>query len=186
MKSFQYLLRQAQDKLRQAQDDGFLLLEVAVTYVIAGFTIIALASVVTLALTANTASEETMICGQLAHELMQEIQLKKWDENSSNTRPGYPAAYPSATLGPEAGENAADKTTFDDIDDFNGWTETPPQDPIGRTLTAFPDYTRTVTVQYVTSTFSVSASTSSYKLVKVCVNKKMINKVCLDWVAGNH
>jgi hypothetical protein len=170
----------------KAQERGFLLLEVAVTYVIAGFTIIALASVATLALTANTASEETMICGQLAHELMQEIQLKKWDENSSTTRPGFPAAYPSATLGPEGGENSADKTTFDDVDDFNGWSESPPQDPIGRPLTAFPDYTRTVTVEYVDSSFTVSASTTSYKLVKVCVNKKSINKICLNWVATNH
>jgi Tfp pilus assembly protein PilV len=166
---------------------GYILLETAVTYVIVSFTIVSLASVVTLSLEANTASEASLICGQLAHELLQEIQLRKWDQNwASSQKPAYPALSPSATLGVDSGENASNKTTFNDIDDFNGWTESPPQDPMGNTLSQFVGFSRSVTVQYVTSSLAVSASPTNYKEVTVCVSKKLVNELCLNWIATNH
>ncbi|MBL9001336.1 MAG: prepilin-type N-terminal cleavage/methylation domain-containing protein [Phycisphaerae bacterium] len=51
-----------------------------------------------------------------------------------------------APLGIEAGETAGNKTTFDDIDDFNGYSESPPKDAAGNTLAAFNGWTRAVTV----------------------------------------
>jgi len=56
----------------------------------------------------------------LASNLFEEIRSKRWDEN---------VGAASATLGPETGENRA---TYDDVDDFHGLNETPPEGLPGR------------------------------------------------------
>jgi hypothetical protein len=50
------------------------------------------------------------------------------------------------TLGRDAGESATDKTTFDDVDDYHGWTESPPQDSTGVAIPNMTGWSRTVSV----------------------------------------
>lgn len=75
----------------------------------------------------------------LASELMEEIKSRKFDELASKNGNGNW----STSLGIDAGENAANKSTFDDVDDFNGWSQN-----FGPN---FSNYTATVSVSYVSS-----------------------------------
>lgn len=75
----------------------------------------------------------------LAVELMEEIKSRQFDELTQKDGNGNW----STTLGTDAGESAANKATFDDVDDFNGWTQN-----FGSGLA---QYTATVTVAYVAS-----------------------------------
>ncbi len=81
--------------------------------------------------------------------------------------------FASTVLGPDAGETATDTTTFDDIDDFNGYSRT-----LGRSdATKFGvdykfDYTVGVTVNYHANDIAVNtppASTTNVKWVTVQV-----------------
>jgi len=156
-----------------------------VAYIVVSLAVISLMTMLVLALRANEASEATLIAAELAAELMEEVKLKKWDATNTYLRPGYPSYSKSSPLGPEGGEDINDKTTFHDLDDFNGYTESPPKDPVGRPLTAFGRYRRTVTMSYVTSSLAPTGSTTNYKLVTVCVSRGGVNLSCLYWLATN-
>ncbi|MBI1871335.1 MAG: type II secretion system protein [Chlamydiae bacterium] len=87
---------------------------------------------------------------QLAQDLMEEIASKKWDENRSQG----PTTSPS-TIGPDTGESrytAGLSTSYDDVDDYNGLSESPPQNAQGVSLTTFSGFARSVQVIYVNST----------------------------------
>ncbi len=74
---------------------------------------------------------------------------------------------PSPVFGPEAGETRA---TYDDVDDYNGWTETPPGTRAGVALTGYAGWTRAVAVAYVDPvTLTVSATATALKRVTVTV-----------------
>ena len=74
----------------------------------------------------------------LASELMEEIKSRKFDELSAKGGTGNW----SLALGSDVGETAVNKTTFDDADDFNGWTQN---------FAGFPGYSASVTVSYVSA-----------------------------------
>lgn len=104
----------------------------------------------------------------LAIELMEEVKSTKFDELSAKNGSGNW----SGTLGPDAGETATNKSTFDDVDDFNGWAQN-----FGA---GYPGYTASVSVNYVTSSNLSSPLTipspmpnnwtPSYKLIRVTVS----------------
>ena len=52
-------------------------------------------------------------------------------------------------FGPEVDEALDDRDEFDAVDDFNGWTSSPPTDPSGVKIEGADDYTRSVKVSYV-------------------------------------
>jgi MSHA pilin protein MshD len=163
---------------------GYLLIEASAAYVILVLGIVSIVPIFHYAMIANERSQEALKSAELAQELMEEIKLRRWDETGG--RIGFPTGSPSLTLGPDSGETSTNKATFDDVDDFNGWTENGVKDPLNNAIPSLSDYTRSVTVQYVTSSFSVTASTTNYKLVTVCVSKASVNRSCLYWVATNY
>ncbi len=71
----------------------------------------------------------------LAEGMMEEIVAKRWDERTKIgggalcTQEGNPACSlpfhldASTNLGPEPGESYADRTSLDDVDDYNGLVE---------------------------------------------------------------
>ena len=163
---------------------GSVLVEVTVSYVILAFAIVAIIPAFVLALKANKNTEQIQTATDLSQELMEEIRMRRWDENTPFPRSTYITAS-STTLGPEAGET--DKTLFDDIDDFNGWTESAVKDPMNNAVAAFAGFSRSVTVGYVDSSLVAVASpgTSDYKQVTVCAQNSKIRPVCLSTIFTN-
>lgn len=94
----------------------------------------------------------------LASTLLEEIRSKRWDER---------APSPSLVLGPD-GESRA---TYNDVDDFTGLDESPPQDSLGNPLAGFNGYRQQVSVCYVMSTNldTCVGGPSIYKKVTVTV-----------------
>jgi MSHA pilin protein MshD len=84
---------------------------------------------------------------ELAQQLMTEIRSQYFQD------PGG-----SPVFGPEPGETRA---TFDDVDDYNGYTETPPALKTGTALTDFTGWTRSVVVCYVDPANPTTAIASS-------------------------
>lgn len=51
-------------------------------------------------------------------------------------------------FGLEAGEVAGIRATFDDVDDYHGWSSSPPRNPYGSVIPDRADWGRSVTVQW--------------------------------------
>ncbi len=112
---------------------------------------------------------------QLAQELTEEIKQKKWDET---TPIGGGATTTPSAIGIDGGETAGNKTTYDDIDDYNGLVEHPPKDINNVEIPNTSHFTRWVAVQYVNIPMANSpavnlvqavAGPTDYKLVTVTV-----------------
>jgi hypothetical protein len=111
--------------------------------VVASTMIVGLMSVVALnGLGAATKSGESIgnraIAIGLADDLMAEIvPLPYSDPNDA------------PTFGPEGAESSGPRSAFDDVDDFNGWNESPPQDRDGVTIPNRADFRHRVEVTRV-------------------------------------
>ena len=161
---------------------GFVLVEVSVTYIILSLALVALVPSFIMAIRAAKNNEQIAAATQLSAELMEEVRMRKWDQATP-----LPAAHIAAgsALGIDTGETASDKRTFNDIDDFNGWTESTPRDPVMNALTDFPGYSRSVTVKYVDASLAASAAVTDYKQVTVCTSTKKLKPLCLNAISTN-
>ena len=159
------------------------MVEAAFSTAIIGIALITLVPTFLLSMKATKTAEQTKVATQLSSELLEEIHLRKWDELTPLPVQAIPTG--SAALGNNSGETATDKRTFEDIDDFNGWTENPPQDPMGQPLSGFTGYSRSVTVTYVTAAMAVSAVPTDYKQVHICTQTPRRAPVCMDALFTN-
>jgi hypothetical protein len=85
-----------------------------------------------------------------------------------------PYRSPSGSIiGIEVGNLLADKTTLDDVDDFDGYVETPPQYADGSTMPGLTGWSRKVTVQWVNpdNPAAVVGAESGVKQIVVIVQK---------------
>lgn len=161
---------------------GFVLVEVTIAYILLVFALVALVPVFIIAIRAGANTESLQTATYLSSELLEEVRMRKWDERSSAGGGHIPA--PSA-LGVDGAESATDKRTFDDVDDFDGWTEAYPLDPVMRVLTDFKAFRRTVTVAYVDSAMAPSAPATDYKTITVCTTTAKISPACLTTMVTN-
>jgi len=161
---------------------GFILVEATITYVVLTLALVALLPVFIMSMRSAKGAEQIVAGTQLSTELMEEVCLRKWDQ--STPVPAVHIPVPSA-LGVDTGETVSDKRTFNDIDDFDGWSENPPKDPVMNDMTDFKIYTRTVSVKYVDSSLAVSVSTTDYKQVTVCTKTQKMKPICLNTLLTN-
>ena len=81
----------------------------------------------------------------LAEALMEEIRSKRWDEITAINSTCSNATAP-ASLGPDAEARIG----YDDIDDFKGLNNAPPQDSQGASMgTYYPGFRQQATIIYV-------------------------------------
>ena len=162
---------------------GFILVEVSIAYVILTLAMAALIPVFILSIRAAKSAEKIQVCTYLSSELLEEVRLRKWDGRVQDLIPHVDA--PSPTLGVDAGETATNKATFDDVDDFNGWSETGARDPLGTAIAEFKDYTRTVAVTYVDATLTPTVATNDLKRITVCTLTGKVGPICLNTLVSN-
>ncbi|MHB1014553.1 MAG: type IV pilus modification PilV family protein [Desulfurivibrionaceae bacterium] len=179
---------------RPAANQGFTLIEIVITIVIlGGVSLILLPFFNAITHGPDPVIRERAI--SLGQAMMDEIMAKKWDQKtpmgggpictgespSQIVRPTLidacvTTATPATTLGPD-GET---RTDFNDVDDYNGLSETDTftdQDGATTTLTGF---SRRVTVRYIASNANpidqntpAAAGTTDTKLVVVTVTSPL-------------
>ncbi|HEX9758695.1 MAG TPA: type II secretion system protein [Nitrospiria bacterium] len=132
-------------KFNLRTDEGFTLIELVLVIVILAFGITGVSAFFIQGAIDSSYAQLATIGMTLAQDQMEEIQSKCWDETETFTLPCDGPITPSFPLGPE-GEG---RSAFDDVDDFNGLSNSPPQDSQGTPMASFSRYTRTVGVCYV-------------------------------------
>jgi Tfp pilus assembly protein PilV len=163
---------------------GIVLIEVTIAYLILTLALVTILPVFVLAIRAGKSTEQLQAATYLSQELLEEVRMRKWDENTASTPVHISNPTPSP-LGPAAGET--DKTKFNDVGDFNGWTEPAVTDPLNNPVAAFSAYSRTVTVAYVDSSLVVlsTPTTSDFKQVTVCTSAARRSPICLSTILAN-
>ena len=96
----------------------------------------------------------------LADGLMAEVMALEYQD------PG------AASFGLESGESSGTRASWNDIDDANGWSESPPQNRDGSDMPDLSDWKRAVKVEWVNSKNigQVSASETGAKRITVVVS----------------
>lgn len=121
------------------QRPGTSLVEVAVSTLLVGVVVVAALRTVGAATSSQFANGQRAQAVLLAKELADEILDLPYED-----------ADVADNLGAEASEAVGgDRTAFDDVDDYDAWTSTPPVRRNGDTLPATNTWTRSVIVQYV-------------------------------------
>lgn len=152
---------------------GFTLIETALTVVIVGLGIVAMCQLLTAGTMANVESTQ-LTTGMTIARNVRELSLRL-----AFLDPTSPTVF-----GLDSGESATNPATFDDINDLNGRTFSPPIDSRGVRMTAFPDWSQTVLVESVDPnriTAAVPNGTTVTNRVTVTIYQRT-QKVCeLRW-----
>ncbi len=94
----------------------------------------------------------------LARDLMDEVLRKAYEDLDG-----------SPLFGLEVGESSVSRAGFDDVDDYHGWTASPPEYPDG---TALPDRTgweRSIVVEYVDANNLAKVAGSDQDIKRITV-----------------
>lgn len=137
---------------------GVTLIECVLATVILGVSIVAGLSAASGAAATNRASAQRLLASRLADEVLERALALPYSQSGSNR------------IGPDAGETRP--AHFNDVDDFDGWTESPPQTIAGTTMAGLDGWNRTVTVSWVrpNAIDTQSASETGLKRVVVAVS----------------
>ena len=79
----------------------------------------------------------------------------------------------SPVFGRESGESGGDRADWDDVDDYDGWSSTPPEDRSGNALPNSTNWQRDVTVEFVDPSDPASVSGSDQGLKRVIVTVRL-------------
>ena len=96
----------------------------------------------------------------LARDLMAEILPNAYCEPDD-----------TPVFGPETGETGGDRTAFDDVDDYDGWSSQPPQSKDATSMANLAGWRRDVVVEYVDpgNVSNVSGTNTGLKRITVTV-----------------
>ena len=143
---------------------GFTLIEAVTATLVVGLLLSAAMSAASASLVAQYHSADRARGRFLAQALMSEILVQAYIDPGS-----------SPTFGPEPGETTSPPTrvNFNDVDDYNNWSESPPQNKDGSVIPNFGGWTRQVSVCWVSPsdlTTPVTSADTNIKRITVTVS----------------
>jgi Tfp pilus assembly protein PilV len=115
------------------------LIEVVLAMVVLGMVLGSIAQGVSLSMRMQRSTSERVKAGLLATELIEIIAAMPYLDPDG-----------SATIGVDAGETVGDQLTFDDVDDFHGWSEGTVRLRNGTVRTDMTGWNRSVIVEWAT------------------------------------
>lgn len=165
------------------QQSGYSLIELIITVVLTSIVIIVFYQVFAFNQRQSTSPVLQVKAAELAQAYLEEISLRKYDENSPAgngqrcNSPSAPAC--SATLG----SNGETRQFYDDVDDYNGLTESPPRDAFDNIRTGFNNFTTTITVTYAGTDFGLNAQDA--KRIQVTIDSPEGDQFTFSQYRGN-
>jgi MSHA pilin protein MshD len=126
-------------RIRHRRARGITLLEVLIASVLVGFLLVAAMRALPGVLQTRTIAARRCDAACLAQQLLSEILQSAYEDPQ---QPGSP-------LGLDASESPGHRTDWDDVDDCDGYAESPPEDKAGNELTQYTGWTREAWVEYL-------------------------------------
>lgn len=152
---------------RHSTHRAFTLIEVTLATLMVGLLLVAAMKVVGQATSGQVLNGERNQAALLAGWLMAEI-----------VELPYAEPVQSPVFGPEPGETTGGtRAAFDDVDDYHGWSASPPVDKQGTPLANGTGYTTSVTVDYVHPDNLNNAQVSDLGVKRVRVTVSRAGKI---------
>ena len=153
---------------------GLTLIEVVVSTVLVGLIVVGSLRCLAASISTATNSSNRTLAMLLAEDLLEEILQQDFAEPDD-----------TPAFGIEGTELSSSRDSWDDVDDYNAWSSSPPTDVDGNAV-ADVEWTRTVTVENVQSAdLSVvepNATDTGVKRVRVSVNYNGVTMATLTGV----
>jgi prepilin-type N-terminal cleavage/methylation domain-containing protein len=155
---------------RRIQSRGFTLVEAAISIVLVSVLLVAALNTMG---AARLGQRNTLARGRahlLAEDLMAEIMRQSYADPESV---GFvdltdPSLIPSG-LTIDSGESGGSRIDFDDVDDYHGWTATPPEQKDGTTIPNLTGWTRSVSIERLDPATRLLAPASELGLKRITV-----------------
>ena len=138
--------------------------ETILSTVLVGFVLVSTLQIVGPIVQSTSVHADRLVAANLANQLAEEIATKVFTD---------PQVDAIDAIGVDDAERAANRTDFDDVDDYHGWSSSPPKISSDQTNFALGLWTRSVKVVHVelNDAQTVSATNTGLKRVTVVVSK---------------
>lgn len=140
---------------------GITLAETIISTLLIGFVLVSTLSLVGPMVRSNTVHANKLVAANLANELSEEIATKSFIDTEPANVDG---------LGIEANDSTLFRTNYDDIDDYNKWSSSPPKHSLGGIYAGMSDWTREVSVAHAVMKDPKTDSLAYTGLKRVTVN----------------
>ena len=143
---------------------GISMAETIISTMLVGFVLVSTLQIVGPMVQSTSVHADRLIAANLAHELSEEIATMQYTD---------PDVDDINALGVDDGERAAQRTDFDDVDDYATWSSKPPKLSSGQSNVFLGEWTRYVKVIHVElgDAATESKNNTGLKRVTVIVSK---------------
>ena len=155
-----------------ARDAAFTIVEAVISTIIVAVMFVAALSTVGASRRVQQQTTVAVAGRQLAESLLSEI-----------LRYSYADPNGSPVFGLETGESAATRADFDDVDDYDGWSSSPPVAKDGTALANASGWTRTVAVVWIDPHHPAIAKSSETQSKRITVTASYNNATQTKLVA---
>lgn len=137
---------------------GLSMIEVVLSFIVVSIMLLGALEAVAASRRTVAIAERSATARFLADELLAQVFAKSYSDPNE-----------TAILGIELTEVAGGKASMDDLDDFDGWRESPPRDATGGKLAGYDGWSREVSVEWVApdSPNSVKSSETGARRITV-------------------
>lgn len=147
-------------QVRSDRRPGLSLLEVVISTLIVGLVLVGAMNTTGSVIRSQRMNAERLDANPLAAQLLSEVVANYYTDPEE----------PAGPIGLETGESGLTREGFDDIDDYHGWTATPPETYDGTEISGYTGWTRTVTVNHANpTTGQIAGSETGVKQIQVQV-----------------
>ncbi len=144
-------LHPVDSKPTRAKRNGIALWETVMSTFLVGMVLVTATATSGASLRMQTKAAERAKAGYLAYALIGEML------ELSYMQPGQT----SSPIGLDTGESSTSRANYNDVDDYNGWTDSPPQNKDGTVLPDLTGWSRQVVVEWVSPSTLTQASPGS-------------------------
>lgn len=137
---------------------GFTLIEAVMSMLIVGLMLVAALNTVGASKLSQARNTERVRGPLLAQDLMAEILSQNYEE-----------PVDTVGFGRESGESGGDRADWDDVDDYDGWSKSPPQKKDGTVMPDLQGWGREVTVTWANAFTPDSPSVAATDLKRIDV-----------------
>lgn len=141
---------------------GLTLAEAIVCLSIVSITVVAALSTVSAAKTTQMRFADRQLANELARSLLTEIIERNYQEPVTDV-----------SFGPESGESDGSRRNFDDVDDFEAWVASPPENSDGTAKAGLSDWTEIVMIERVTASALSTDQASETGIKRITVEVQL-------------
>lgn len=148
--------------LRSRPRRSFTLVEAVISIVLVGIMLVAAINTLGATAVSKRSIEQQMLGNALGQDLMAEILNEAYEEPDD-----------APNFGRESGEGGGSRVNWDDVDDYAGWSKSPPKAKDDTPLSGFDAWTRSVEVVWVkpTDLNQVVGTKTGVKRISVTVSR---------------